>query len=397
MALHHSTDRILTTHVGSLPRPERLLSANTDRQNGSLSEDDFQKVLAEEVEAVVKKQVETGIDIVNDGEYGHSTTRNNDFGSWWTYSFLRTGGLELTDTSEEELFATPGNGRLNSFKVRRDWNKYADFYSTLNLRNENDGVFPVATGPLTYIGQEDVAADVRNVSNAVKSTGATEGFVAALSPGSAARIGNKYYKTDKEWLFAWADVLKEEYKAIAGAGLSIQIDDPSFAESWDQLVPEPTIEQYIEFTELAVEAQNYALADIPEDQVRFHLCWGSWHGPHSTDIELKHILPTLLELKVGGFTFEAANARHAHEWKEWEKVDLGKKILYPGCVSHSTNVVEHPELVAQRIEQFASVVPKENIVASTDCGLGGRLHEDIAWAKLRSLTEGAAIASERLF
>lgn len=397
MALHHSTDRILTTHVGSLPRPERLLSANTDRQNGSLSEDDFQKVLAEEVEAVVKKQVETGIDIVNDGEYGHSTTRNNDFGSWWTYSFLRTGGLELTDTSEEELFATPGNGRLNSFKVRRDWNKYADFYSTLNLRNENDGVFPVATGPLTYIGQEDVAADVRNVSNAVKSTGATEGFVAALSPGSAARIGNKYYKTDKEWLFAWADVLKEEYKAIAGAGLSIQIDDPSFAEAWDQLVPEPTIEQYIEFTELAVEAQNYALADIPEDQVRFHLCWGSWHGPHSTDIELKHILPTLLELKVGGFTFEAANARHAHEWKEWEKVDLGKKILYPGCVSHSTNVVEHPELVAQRIEQFASVVPKENIVASTDCGLGGRLHEDIAWAKLRSLTEGAAIASERLF
>lgn len=397
MALHHSTDRILTTHVGSLPRPERLLNANNDRKNGSLSEDDFQKVLAEEVEAVVKKQVETGIDIVNDGEYGHSTTRNNDFGSWWTYSFLRTGGLELTDTSEEELFATPGNGRLNSFKVRRDWNKYADFYSTLNLRNENDGVFPVATGPLTYIGQEDVAADVRNVSNAVKSTGATEGFVAALSPGSAARIGNKYYKTDKEWLFAWADVLKEEYKAIAGAGLSIQIDDPSFAEAWDQLVPEPTIEQYIEFTELAVEAQNYALADIPEDQVRFHLCWGSWHGPHSTDIELKHILPTLLELKVGGFTFEAANARHAHEWKEWEKVDLGKKILYPGCVSHSTNVVEHPELVAQRVEQFASVVPKENIVASTDCGLGGRLHEDIAWAKLRSLTEGAAIASERLF
>ena len=398
MTLHHSTERILTTHVGSLPRSERLLEANGARNIGSLAEEDFQKVLSEEVSAVVKRQVEAGIDVVNDGEYGHSTTRNNDFGSWWTYSFQRTGGLEiLPDVTLDDLFKIPGNGRLNSFGVRRDWNKYADFYSTLNLRNENDGVFPIATSELTYIGQDDVAADTKNLNAAVQETGATEGFVAALSPGSAARIGNKYYQTDKEWLFAWAEVLKQEYKAIIDSGLSLQIDDPSFAEAWDQLVPEPTVAEYLEFTELAIEAQNYALEGIPEDKVRYHLCWGSWHGPHSTDIELKHILPALFKLNVGGFTFEAANARHAHEWKDWENVDLGDKILYPGFVSHSTNVVEHPELVAQRIEQFASVVPKENIVASTDCGLGGRVHEDIAWAKLKSLSEGAKIASERLF
>lgn len=400
MTLHRSTDRFLTTHVGSLPRPERLLETNKARQSGSLSEDDFQELLAEEVATVIERQVEAGIDIVNDGEFGHSTVRGDDYGSWWTYSFQRTGGLEIDrNITHDELFQIPGNGRLNSFGVRRDWTAYADFYSTINLRNksEDDGVFPVATGPLTYTGQAEVAADVRNVSQAVTRHNATEGFVAALSPGSAARIGNKYYKTEREWLFAWADVLREEYRAIVDAGLTLQIDDPSFAEAWDQLVPEPTIAEYLEFTELAVEAQNYALEGIDPENVRFHLCWGSWHGPHSTDIELKHILPTLLQLNVGGFTFEAANARHAHEWKEWEGVDLGGRLLYPGLVSHSTNLIEHPELVAQRLENFASVVDKRQIVASTDCGLGGRLHPDIAWAKLAALSEGAKIASERLF
>lgn len=398
MAITQNTDHFQSTHVGSLPRSERLLQANKDRRAGALSDADFLNVFTEEVDAIVARQAEVGVSIVNDGEYGHTTVSNSDYGSWWTYSFERTGGLEIVEgITPEELFKIPGNGRLNDFGIRRDWNKFADFYSTLNLRNENDGVFPVATGELSYIGQDEVQRDISTLKSAAQKAGAQDAFVAALSPGSAARIGNKFYATDEEWIYAWADVLREEYKAIADAGLTIQIDDPSFAEAWDQLVPEPTIDEYLKFTQLALEALNYALKDISQDQVRYHLCWGSWHGPHTTDIELKHIQKALFSLNVGGYTFEAANARHAHEWKVWEGVDLEGKILYPGLVSHSTNVVEHPELVAQRLEQFASVAGKENVVASTDCGLGGRLHEDIAWAKLSALTEGARIASEKLF
>lgn len=399
MTLQHSAGRILTTHVGSLPRSERLLRANQNRKDHSIAESDFQTILSEEVDTVIQRQCQAGIDVVNDGEFGHATVRSIDYGSWWTYSFDRTGGLEiLPELTPEELFKIPGNGRLNSFDVRRDWNKFAEFYKEIDLGNKDNGAFPVATSAITYTGQKDTAADAHNVSASAATHGAVEGFINTLSPGSACRIGNKFYPTDEEWIFAWAHVLKEEYKAIADAGLTLQIDDPSFAEAWDQLVPEPSLEQYLKFTELAVEAQNYALEGIPADQVRFHLCWGSWHGPHTTDIELKHILPLLFKLNVGGYTFEAANARHAHEWKVWGKVSIPEgKILYPGVVSHSTNLVEHPELVAQRIEQFASVVGKENVVASTDCGLGGRIHEDIAWAKLHALSEGAKIASDRLF
>ncbi len=402
MALHHSTDRILTTHVGSLPRPERLLNANNDRKNGSLSEDDFQKVLAEEVEAVVKKQVETGIDIVNDGEYGHAMTQNVDYGAWWTYSFARTAGLEILkdgNPANEVVRSTPGNLKYTSFADRRDWTRFKHFYTTeIDTGNDPDTGFPAATGELKYIGQDAVATDTRNLNNAIKAAGASSGFVAALSPGSAARVGNKFYKSDREHLFAWAEVLKEEYKAITDAGLVLQIDDPSISEGWDQINPEPSVSDYLDFISDSVEALNYALEDIPTEQTRFHLCWGSWHGPHTTDLEFKHLGKLLLSIDAQGYTFEAANARHAHEWKEWENLTLPEgKYIVPGVVSHSTNVVEHPELVAQRIEQFASVVGKENVVASTDCGLGGRIHPDIAWAKLRSLTEGAAIASERLF
>ncbi|MDO4897975.1 MAG: cobalamin-independent methionine synthase II family protein [Rothia sp. (in: high G+C Gram-positive bacteria)] len=392
-----NTDKILTTHVGSLPRSQRLLDANAQRQEGTLAESDFQQVLTEEVAAVVKEQRDLGIDIVNDGEYGHAMTSPIDYGAWWTYSFARTAGLEvLDDVDQLALLKEPGNGRLNSFAVRRDWNKFADFYKTIELGNKKP-VFVAATSAISYQGQEDVASDVRNLTSALEGSGAHSGFVAALSPGSAARIGNRFYPTDEEWVYAWADVLKEEYKAIAEAGLTIQIDDPSFAEAWDQLVPEPTVEEYLRFTDLAIESLNYALEGIPTELIRYHLCWGSWHGPHTTDIELKHIIGSLAKLKVGGYSFEAANARHAHEWKEWAHIDLDGRVLYPGVVSHSTNVVEHPELVAQRIEQFASVAGKENVVASTDCGLGGRIHPSIARAKLAALSEGAAIASERLF
>ena len=191
--------------------------------------------------------------------------------------------------------------------------------------------------------------------------------------------------------------MREEYKAIIDAGLILQIDDPSIAENWDQINPEPTIEDYLAFTRIRVEALNHALRGFPAEQVRFHLCWGSWHGPHTTDLEFRHLVDLMLEINAGTYSFEGANARHEHEWKIWRDVTLpdGKKIA-PGVVSHATNVVEHPELVADRIERFATLVGPENVVASTDCGLGGRIHPQIAWAKLESLTRGAELASARL-
>ncbi len=192
--------------------------------------------------------------------------------------------------------------------------------------------------------------------------------------------------------------MREEYKAIIDAGLSVQLDDPAIAENWDQIVPEPSVEAYQRFTRVRIEALNHAIRGLPAERIRFHLCWGSWHGPHSTDIPMADIVEVMLEVNAGSYSFEAANARHEHEWRVWQDVKLpeGKRIL-PGIVTHSTNVIEHPELVAERIERFAGVVGRENVVASTDCGLGGRVHPQIAWAKLEALSQGAAIASKRLW
>jgi len=230
------------------------------------------------------------------------------------------------------------------------------------------------------------------------ANGFEEGFITAVSPGSAARIGNEYYRTEEEFIFACADALREEYTAIIDAGLILQIDDPSIAENFDQIVPEPSIEDYRAFTQIRVDALNHALEGLPADRVRFHLCWGSWHGPHTTDIEFKHIVDLMLRINAGAYTFEAANARHEHEWKVWETVALPEgKLILPGVVGHATNVVEHPELVADRIERFARLVGRENVIASTDCGLGGRIHPQIAWAKLEALAQGAELATQRLW
>ncbi len=233
---------------------------------------------------------------------------------------------------------------------------------------------------------------------AVAATGAREGFVTALSPGSASRITNEHYGSEEEFVWACADALRPEYEAILDAGLVLQIDDPSVAENWDQIDPEPTVEDYLRFTRIRVEALNHALRGLPEDRIRFHLCWGSWHGPHTTDLPMADVVELMLEVNAGAYTFEAANARHEHEYTVWDDVRLPDgKVILPGIVGHATNVVEHPELVAQRIERFAARVGRENVIASTDCGLGGRVHPQIAWAKLETLAAGARIATERLW
>ncbi|KAB1655076.1 cobalamin-independent methionine synthase II family protein [Pseudoclavibacter chungangensis] len=399
------TGRFRTTHVGSLPRSPELIEQNRRYQDGEIEWDELKSALPGFVDDIVGTQRDIGVDIVNDGEYGHIMPSAVDYGAWWNYSFSRLGGLTPSTedrwASTEQKRSSPGNVVLTSFSDRRDRERFRDAYedpSSGVLAHRTPTTQPKITGPLHYTGQDAAATDIANLQAALAAHGGGEGFLASLSPGSAARVSNDYYASDEELVYACAEAMREEYLAITGAGLTVQIDDPSIAESWDQVNPEPTVEDYLAFTTLRVEALNYALRGIPTEQVRFHLCWGSWHGPHTTDLEFRYLIDLMLTIDAGAYSFEAANVRHAHEWKLWRDHPLpeGKRIV-PGVVSHSTNVVEHPELVADRIEQFASLVGRENVVPSTDCGLGGRLHPSIAFAKLESLVAGAKIASERLF
>jgi|SRR5689334_2722091 5-methyltetrahydropteroyltriglutamate--homocysteine methyltransferase len=396
------SDRVLTSHAGSLPRPENLVELNHKRGLGELEDEaGYQEKLAQATVDVVAKQNEIGIDIVNDGEYGHSMGARYDYGTWWTYVFPRLGGLEIVEDLMLDIpqaKAKPGEISLVSFAERRDWNMFGEAYgdpsSGAALPNPPTAA-PVARGPITYIGQDEIARDIRNMKAAMEAAGVEDGFMNAVAPGSGARFGNEYYESDVELMYACADALREEYQAIIDAGLMLQLDDPGIAENWDQINPAPSVEDYRRFTMVRVEALNHAIRDLPTERIRFHLCWGSWHGPHVTDIPMKDIVDCMLAINAGSYSFEAANVRHEHEWKLWRDIKLpeGKKIL-PGIVSHSTNVVEHPELVAERIMRFAEGVGAENVVASTDCGLGGRVHPQIAWAKLESLVEGARLASE---
>jgi len=398
--------RIDVTHVGSLPRTDALRDANKARLEAGGDLEGFSEILSDAVDQVVAKQKAVGITIPNDGEYGKSMSGKVDYGAWWTYSFQRISGADLVPSdpslAPQPTLSEPGKIRLTSMGDRRDWVEFDEAYhdptSGIHLSEGPPPVFPVATGPIAYTGQELVAQDIANFKAALAKNGFENGFITSVAPGSAARIGNTYYKTEEEFVWAWADVMREEYKAIVDAGLILQLDDPSLAESWDQIRPEPSVEDYRAFTKIRIDALNHAIRGLPAEQIRLHICWGSWHGPHTTDLEFKHIVDLILEANVGGFTFEAANARHEHEWKIWKDVTLPEgKVIIPGVVGHATNVVEHPELVADRIENFASLVGRENVIASTDCGLGGRVHSQIAWAKLEALSKGAEIATERLW
>ncbi|MDD7582640.1 cobalamin-independent methionine synthase II family protein [Corynebacterium sp. 32222D000AT] len=398
-------NKIRTTHVGSLPRTPELLEANHKRAQGAINDEEFHAILERSVDEVVKRQVDLGLDIINEGEYGHITSGAVDYGAWWNYSFTRLGGLTMTDTDRwangEVVRSTPGNPRLTSFPDRRDRALFSEAYE-----DPESGIFtgrskvgnPEFTGPITYIGQDQVDADVKLLRQVMDKAGATEGFVAALSPGSAARLKNKYYDDDFDVVRACGEALSHEYKAITDAGFTVQFDAPDLAEAWDQINPEPSVEDFRGFVRDRINVLNDAIRDLPVDKTRLHICWGSWHGPHVTDVPFADIIDEILQAKVGGFSFEGASPRHAHEWRVWQDHELPEgTVIYPGVVSHSTNAVEHPRLVADRIIKFAEQVGPDKVVASTDCGLGGRLHHQIAWAKLQSLVEGAEIASRELF
>ena len=391
--------RVQTTTAGSLPRTDALLKANAARSFGDdgftlLHTPEYDALVTEAVADVVARQRDAGITVLGDGEFGKAMSSAVDYGAWWVYSFQRVKGLKLTEMelwNQPAVRSTPGNVRLTSFSDRRDRLAFPRVYEDPAgdaTTGTNATPFPATTGPIRYIGHEAVATDIANLKAALRP--GEQGFLTAVSPGSAARVWNEYYATDEEHIWAWADALREEYKAIVDAGLILQIDDPSLAENYDQVNPEPSIADYQAFTNIRVDALNHAIAGLPKEQVRLHLCWGSWHGPHTTDIPIADILPVVLQADIGQLSFEAGNVRHEHEWTVWREIDIPDDlILVPGVVSHATNVVEHPDLVAQRVERFVEPVGPDRVIASTDCGLGGRVHADIAWAKLASLGVGA--------
>ena len=402
--MRYSQDHILTSHVGSLPRPDALIEANRARDAGEMTDPaEFEATLSAAVSDVVRDQRELGIDVPGDGEFGKSMAQRVNYGSWWRYSWQRLGGIERGEQTLYEMEpqrSRPGHIVLTSFGDRRDRTQFSAAY-----KDPESGITtgprppaPVCVGPLTYAGHDHIRADIRNFKAALVASGVEEGFMTAVAPGSCSRIGNRYYKTEEEFLYACADAMREEYKAIVEAGIILQLDDPAIAENWDMINPAPSADDYRKFSMVRVEALNHAIRGLPKDRIRFHLCWGSWHGPHVTDIPMRDIVEVMLAVDVQAYSFEAGNVRHEHEWKVWQEVKLpDDKLILPGVVSHATNVVEHPELVAERILRFANLVGRERVIASTDCGLGGRIHQQIAWAKLDALAQGAALASKQLW
>jgi 5-methyltetrahydropteroyltriglutamate--homocysteine methyltransferase len=399
-----STDHILTSHVGSLPRPDELIAANRAREAGEAADEPaYQATLRGAVMDVVRRQHQLGIDVPGDGEFGKAMGQRVNYGSWWRYSWQRLAGIEPGSQTLYEMTpqrSRPGEIVLTSFGDRRDRSQFAAAYNDpeSGITTGPRPPAPVCIAPLTYAGQEMIKTDIANFKTALATAGVEEGFMTAVAPGSCSRIGNRYYKTEEEFLYACAEAMREEYQAIVDAGVILQLDDPALAENWDMVNPEPDVADYRKFTARLIEALNHSIRGLPPERIRLHLCWGSWHGPHVTDIPMRDIIEVVLGAKVGAISFEAGNVRHEHEWKVWEEVKLpDDKLILPGVVSHATNVVEHPELVAERILRFANLVGRERVVASTDCGLGGRIHPQIAWAKLETLAQGAALASKQLW
>ena len=370
--------KILTTHVGSLP----FLSLD----NGVAIGD--QTHLTDDVAAIVARQREIGIDIVNEGEYSKG-------GDWLRYMQNRFGGFTEIAAGDEKPLIERG----------KDREEFADFY---RYATERGTLFyapgaqiakkrPVqaCTGSVTYVGQAELK---KEIDVTVSVAGTANAFLTSTAPGSLEVYRhNRYYKNDEDYVFALAEAMRVEYEAIAAAGLILQIDDAWLPALWDRIGMAMGLAAFRARCAMRIEALNHALRNIPDDRVRYHLCWGSWHGPHAFDLELEQIVDIVLKAKAQAFLIEGANARHEHEIAVWDQVKLpAGKILIPGVVTHSSDVVEHPELVSQRLQRYARRVGKENLIAGTDCGFGGRSHPQIAWAKLRAMVEGAALASKAL-
>ena len=392
-----SRDRILTTHVGSIPRPEGVKEMLRARLGGEhVDEKELADRVQEAVADVVRRQNEARIDVVSDGEMSKT--------SFILYTDERLTGFTQVDMEEPSMpasnLAGPWARRIES---RHEWRAFRDYYADYLPRAMPPVAPPtVCTGPISYMGQDLLQRDLDNFKAALKGVNVEEAFVPSIAPSMIGRDQNQHYATEEEYRFAIADAMKTEYKAIVDAGFILQIDDPGLGETWDMLIPHPTMEEYRKLQVMYIEALNHALNGIPEDRVRYHLCWGSWQGPHLGDLSLRDVVDLILSVNAQAYSIEAANPRHSWEWKVWEDVKLpDNKVLIPGVIAHTTAVVEHPETVAERIINYARVVGKERVIAGADCGfaqgaLYARQHLSIMWAKFEALAEGARLASQRL-
>jgi 5-methyltetrahydropteroyltriglutamate--homocysteine methyltransferase len=388
-AMKRSTDRILTTHVGSLIRPPALQELLRARQQGKpYDEQAYQACLRQSVAEVVREQAKAGVDVVSDGEFGKSI-------SWSQYALERLSGFERRPVREGG----------NPFQRGADRQKFPEFYAELDAQ---DGVATtsesVCVGPISYGNPAELARDITNFKAALAAVNVVEAFLPVAAPASVIPDRkNEYYASDEACLVAIAEAMRTEYRTIVDAGFLVQLDDARTAVTYDRMVPPASFADYRRWVARHVEILNHAIEGIPRERIRYHVCWGSWPGPHVTDVPLRDIVDLILQLKVGAFVIEGANPRHEHEWRVWENVKLpADTVLIPGVISHATNIVEHPELVAERIVRLAQVLGRENVIAGTDCGFAQgpfhrRVHPSIMWAKLEALAEGARLASRELW
>lgn len=382
--MKRSTDRILVSHVGSLARPRDLMEMLVARNEGKpFDAEALARRTRDAVADVVEKQIECGIDIVNDGELGKS--------NFSRYTKERLGGFI-------ERPAGPDFKPTSIFG--RDMLEFTEYFNRGGRTSigHHARVF-YCVEPLTYMGQEEVKADITNLKNALQGKKIEEGFLPAVAPGTMEHwMKNEYYKTQEEYLFAIAGAMAEEYRAIVDAGFVLQIDDPDLADAW-QMHPRMSTAEYRKYQELRIEALNHGLKGLPEDRIRFHMCWGSYHGPHKYDIPLNEIVDLVLQVRAGCYSIEASNPCHEHEWRVWEGVNLPDgKLLMPGVIGHYSDFIEHPRAIADRLIRYAKIVGRENVIAGSDCGIGSRVgHPQVGWAKFQAMAEGARIASRELW
>ncbi|HTV90097.1 MAG TPA: cobalamin-independent methionine synthase II family protein [Stellaceae bacterium] len=388
--MQRSTERILTTHVGSLPRPDDLRAMILRKQQGEpIDEAAFAARVKSAVGEVVRRQSEAGIDIVADGEMGRI--------GFIPYVNERLAGIEPSPTAES----------ANYWGLSREYKAFPEFYAWAaqmpGTAGQTGRTRWQCTGPVSYKGMAALQRDIDNLKAALVGARHVEAFMPAVSPANLANWNrNRYYNSEEDYLLALADALREEYRAIIDAGLVLQVDDPLLA-SYYVMHPEAEIEDCRKWAMTRVEALNHALQGLPADRIRYHTCYSINVGPRVHDMELKNIVDIMLRVNAGAYSFEAANPRHEHEWQVWEEVKLPEgKSLIPGVVTHSSNIVEHPELIAQRIARFARTVGRENVIAGADCGFASfaatcEVHPSVVWVKLKALADGARLAGAALW
>ena len=382
--MKRSEERILTTHVGSIVRPAHLRELGARAQDSAEDQRQYEDLLRDSVAEVVRMQAKVGIDIVNDGEFGKS--------SWSNYILERITGFEHRADQLRPVYW-----------LGRDRDRFPDVMAAEFPWMASGVPTEACVGPIKYRDHKAINRDIGNLQAALESVSVEEAFLPVVAPASSAYDGvNEYYPTEKEYVYAIADALREEYRAIYDSGLLLQIDDAVLANMYDHLV-EKSPENYRQWAGLRIEALNHALQGIPEDRIRYHVCFGSWHVPHLADAPLEEILDFILAVRAGAYSIEAANPRHEHEWRVWETTKLpAGKILIPGVVTHHTITVEHPRLVADRILRYARLVGRENVIAGTDCGFAQaqfiqRAAPSVMWAKFDALVQGARLASAELW